>query len=99
MNKTDFDTKLTSFHKRINSNKTRNLVPEKELKRLKIIDLSYFRGEFFFGNNVFQDMFVYQPTLNTLQIKYEKTFENVVSWKSKGTYTTNLKPLHGAFFS
>ena len=99
MNKTDFGTKLTSFNKRINSNRTRNLVTEKELKRLRIIDLSYFRGENFFRNDVFQDMFVYQPTLNTLQIKYEKTFENVVSWKSKEAYTTNLKPLHGAFFA
>ena len=46
---------------------------------------------------VFKIMFVYQPTLNTLQIKYEKTSENAISWKSKEIYTTNAKPLHGAF--
>ena len=44
-------------------------------------------------------MFVYQPTLNTLQIKYEKTTGNVISWKSKGVYTTHLKSLHGVFFA
>ena len=42
-------------------------------------------------------MFVYQPTLSTLQIKYKKTSENVVSWKSKGVYTMNVRLLHGAF--
>ena len=35
MNKTDFDTKLTGFNKRINSNKRKQLVTENELKRLK----------------------------------------------------------------
>ena len=52
---------------------------------------------YFFDNDGFQNMFVYQPTLNILQIKYEMTFENVISWKSKRINTTNLKPLHGAF--
>ena len=41
--------------------------------------------------------YVDQPTLNTLQIKYKKTSENFISWKSKGVYIFNLKPLHGAF--
>ena len=41
-------------------------------------------------------MFVYQPTLETLKIKYEKISENVTIWKSKGVYNSNLKPLHGA---
>ena len=63
---------------------------------LKAFDLSYFRDKFFFGNDVSQNMFVYQPTLETLKIKYEKTSENVTSWKSKGVYNSNLKPLHGA---
>ena len=81
MNKTDFDTKLTGFNKRINSNKRKQLVTENELKRLKKIDLSCFRGNLFWTTMVFQNMFVYQPTLNTLQIKYEKTSENVISWK------------------
>ena len=30
-------------------------------------------------------------------MKYEKTSENVISWKSKGVYTTHLKSLHGVF--
>ena len=44
-------------------------------------------------------MFFYQPTPSTSQIKYKKTSENVVSWKSKGVYTMNVRLLHGAFFA
>ena len=42
-------------------------------------------------------MFVYQPALGTLQIKYKKGSENVITSKSKGVYTSSPKPLHGAF--
>ena len=53
MNKTDFDTKLTGFNKRVNSSKRKQLVTENELKRLKKIDLSYFRGNLFWTTMVF----------------------------------------------
>ena len=49
MDKTDFDTKLTSLNRKINSNETKYLVVENELKKLKVFDLSYFRGNFFFA--------------------------------------------------
>ena len=97
VDKTDFDTKLTSLNRKINSNKTNHLVGGNELKKLKAFDLSYFRGKTFFGNDGSQNMFVYQPTLDTLKTKYEKTSGNVINWKSKGVCTSNLKPLHGAF--
>ena len=40
--KTDFDVKLLSLNKKITSNKTRHLLVENELKKLKAFDLSYF---------------------------------------------------------
>ena len=40
--KTDFDVKLLSLNKKITSNKTRHLLVENELKKLKTFDLSYF---------------------------------------------------------
>ena len=40
--KTDFDVKLSSLNKKITSNKTRHLLVENELKKLKTFDLSYF---------------------------------------------------------
>ena len=43
--KTYFDTKLQSLSKRITSNKTKHLLAENELKKLKTFDLSYFKGK------------------------------------------------------
>ena len=42
-------------------------------------------------------MFVYQPKFNTLELKKEKGTDYVLSWKSKGLYTSKLKPLYTAF--
>ena len=44
-----------------------------------------------------QNMFVYQPTLDTLQLKKDKGTDYVLSWKSKWVYTSRLTPLHTAF--
>ena len=40
--KTDFDVKLSSLNIKITSNKTKHLLVENELKKLKAFDLSYF---------------------------------------------------------
>ena len=39
--KTDFDAKLSSFNRKITANKSKNLLVENELKKLKISDSSY----------------------------------------------------------
>ena len=33
---------------------------------------------------------VYQPTLNTLELKEDKGTDYVVGWKSEGAYTSTL---------
>ena len=38
--KTDFDAKLSSLNRKITSNKTKHLLVENELKKLKAFDLS-----------------------------------------------------------
>ena len=40
--KPDFDVKLSSLNRKITSNKTKHLLVENELKKLKTFDLSYF---------------------------------------------------------
>ena len=42
-------------------------------------------------------MFVYQPTLNKLELKKDKGFGYFLSWKSNGVYNSKLKLLHSAF--
>ena len=44
-------------------------------------------------------MFVFQPTLNTLELKKDKYTDYVLSHKSKGVFNSKLKPLHTAFFN
>ena len=45
MTKTDFDAKLSSFIRKITQNKTKYLLPENELNKLKSFDSSYFIGK------------------------------------------------------
>ena len=39
-------------------------------------------------------MFVYQPKLNTLELREDKGTYYILSWKSKVVSTFKLKPLH-----
>ena len=70
VNKTDFDNKLTSFNKRITSNKTKHLEVQKKLNSLITKDYNFFLGRIYFtSNDGSQNIFVYQPKLDTLEIK------------------------------
>ena len=61
-------------------------VEQDKIAKLQAFDSSHFHGKNFFGNDGFQDMFVYQPILNTLKLKWN-------------TLTGNLKIyLNGNFF-
>ena len=57
--KTDFDTKLQDINKRITSNKTKHLLIENELKKLKPFDLSYFKGKSHFDKDGTQNYLVF----------------------------------------
>ena len=63
MTKSDFNDKLTSFNKRITSNKTKHLEVQKKLIRLKTKDLFLVRI-YFAINDGSQNTLVYQPTLD-----------------------------------
>ena len=57
--KTDFDAKLQSLSKRITSNKTKHLLVENELKKLKTFDLGYFKGKGHFEDGT-QNYLIFQ---------------------------------------
>ena len=40
---------------------------------------------------------VYQPTLDTLELKKGKTTDYFLTWKSEGVYNSKLKPLYTTF--
>ena len=41
-------------------------------------------------------MFVYQTTLDVLELKNDKGTDHVLSWKSKAVFSFKLKPLYPA---
>ena len=63
---------------------------KEEIEKPQTFDLTYFLGKTFFGDNGFQNMFVYQPTLNTFELKKDKRTEHFIGWKSKGLFKSKL---------
>ena len=59
--KTDFDAKLSSLNGKITLNKSKHLIVENELKKLKTFDPSYFIGKSHFEENGTQNYLVFQP--------------------------------------
>ena len=62
MTKTDFDDKLKSLNQKINSNKTKHLFVEDELKKLQTLDSIYFRGKTHFKKMVHKIIYFSQGT-------------------------------------
>ena len=88
--KTDFDAKLSNLNRKITQSKTKHLLVEKVLNKLKTFDSSYFIGKSHFEEDAVQNYLVFQP-LN----KYFKVITNtdyVLSWKSKGLSAETIKP-------
>ena len=85
MNKTDFDNKLISFNREITANKTKCLEVQKKLNILITKDYNFFAR-----NDGSQNTFVYQPTLDTLELKKDKGTDYVLIWKSERVYNTIL---------
>ena len=92
--KTDFDAKLSSLNRKITQNKSKHLLVENELNKLKTFDSSYFIGKSNFEEDGTQNCLVFQP-----MYKYFKVFsitqylEYVSEWKSKGLSNERFKAI------
>ena len=88
--KTNFDAKLSSLNIKITANKSKHLLAENELKKLKTFDSNYFIGKSQFEEDGTQNYLVFQPLR-----KYFKVIANadyVLSWNSKGLSAKTIKP-------
>ena len=75
MSKTDFDNKLTSFNKRKSSNKTKNLEDQKKLNSVITKYYNFFLVRTYFtSNDGSRDTFVYQATLDDLELKKRQRY-------------------------
>ena len=61
MTKTDFDAKRSSLNRKIAANKSKHLLVENELKKLKTFDSSNFRGKSHFKEDNTQNYLVFKP--------------------------------------
>ena len=89
--KTDFDDKLKNINVKITSNKTKYLLVENELNKLKTFDSSYFKGRNRFEEDVTQNYLVFQP-----MYKYFKKIgntDNISSWNLKDCLMKSLNLL------
>ena len=70
--------------KLVTSNKTKHLLVENELKKLKTFDLSYFRGKSHFQEDGTQSYLVFQPMQRYFKrIAGVGSGNYIYSWKSK----------------
>ena len=69
MTKTDFDNELTIYNGRITPNKKKYLEVQNKLNNLITNDYNFFlRRMYFTSNDGSQNTFVYQPTLDMLEL-------------------------------
>ena len=97
MTKADFDAKLLSFDKKITDNKTKHLLVQNELNKLKTFDSSYFIGKSHFEEDGTQNCLVFQPLIR--YFKLNDSTGRISSRKSKGLFAETIEPPSTSNFS
>ena len=98
--KTDFDAKLSSLNRKITQNKSKHLLVENELNKLKTFDSSYFIGKSHFEEDGTQNYLVFQP-----MYRYFKIIAGVGNgsyiyyWQSKGLSDERLNSITASNYS
>ena len=80
--KADFDAKCSSLNRKITADKTKNLLVENELKKLKTLDSIYFIGKSHFEEDRTENYLVFQSINRSFKVIANTDY--VSSWKSKG---------------
>ena len=89
--KTDFDDKLKSLNQKINSNKSKHLLVENQLKKLKTFDSIYFRGKSHFEEDGTQNYFEFHPMYWYFNKVIGVCSGNYIYfWNSKGLSDENI---------
>ena len=91
--KTDFDAKLSNLNRKITQNKSKHLLVENELNKLKTIDSRYFTEKSRFEEDSTQNYLVFQPIFRYFKINTINDTNYVSLWKPKRLSSENIKPL------
>ena len=92
MTKTDFDAKLSNLNRKITSNKTKHLLVENELNKLKTFDSSYFIGKSHFEEDGTPNYLMFQSLNKYFKVGYGN-FYYVLSWTYKGLSNESINHL------
>ena len=88
--KIDLDTKLKEISDRVTKNKSKHLLVENEINKLKEFDLSYFRGGNCFGDNNINYV-GFEVSLKYLNFYDDSFYKPVLSWNSKSVSKEIIK--------
>ena len=92
--KTDFHAKLSSLSKNITQYKTKHLLVESELKKLKTFYSGYFIRKSHFEEDGAQNYLVFQPIYRYFKVfSITQYLEFVSEWKSKGLSNESFKAI------
>ena len=83
---------MSSLNRKITSNKTKHLLIQKELNKLKTFDSSYFIGNSHFDGDGTQNYLVFQPIIRYFKVKTITNTDYVLSWTFKGLSAESIKP-------
>ena len=81
---------MFSLNRKITQNKTKQLLVENELNKLKTFDSSYFIGKSHFQENGTQNYLVFQPPNKYFKVIASTNY--VSSWQSKGLSNETIMP-------
>ena len=90
--KTDFDANLSSINKEITSNKTKHVLVENQLKKLKTFDSGYSYGKSHFEEDSVQNCLVFQPLNKYFKVITNANTKYILSWQSKGLSEKSINP-------
>ena len=90
--KPDFDAKLAILNRKITQNKTKHLLVENELKKLKTFDSSYYIGKSYFEEDDTANCLEFQPLNKYFKVSAGVNFYYLISWTSKGLFNESIKP-------
>ena len=88
---------MSSLNRKIAKNKSKYLLIENELNKLKTFDSSYFIGKSHFEEDGTQNYLVFQPMFRYFRLITNTS--NISSWESKGLSNENFDPPNRNFSS
>ena len=92
MTKTNFDAKLSSLNRKIIQNKTKHLLVENELNKLKTFDSRFnYNGKSYFEEDGKPNYLIFQPLIKYFKVG-DGNLHYILSWTSKGLFNESIKP-------